>query len=132
MRKKYTDEQRAQVVQMYLEGKSVSEIASEAGIPSGSMSGILRAAGVKQGRYTPRNERIVQKEVKKCHLCHSQNEEYFNFCWNCGADLRSEEDLLLDEVRALRSFIVHLPGDMASKADCITQNLISYLKGRKQ
>ena len=120
-RKVYTKETKAKIAQMIAEGKKRTEISAELGVPMGSLGRMV--AEIKNASKSPK---------KKCPKCGVESELHFNFCWKCGADLRSEGELLIEEVKRLRGYIAHLPAEMATSADIITKRVIAYLREHKE
>lgn len=117
--RKYTDEQVNRCIEMYKAGEKVEFIARETGISRGSIAGIVKLHGAQPRR--------TRSKRKICKSCGTILDHRANFCSNCGASLKTREELLLDDVKTLRGLCMHLPEAMRLKAEEITKKIACYI-----
>lgn len=110
-----TQEQKQKIYDLYDGGLTVYKyIAQEVGVSDTSVGRIIR------GRHTD--------TTRICPKCLHESGTGARFCYWCGNDIRSKEELLLLNVEKLRGMIVHLPENVRAEFDGITREIMGYLK----
>jgi hypothetical protein len=102
--RKYSDEQRKKVIEMYVQGIPVREIANKMEIPGPSISAIVNRAGLPLRRPKV-NKRILQF---------------------CGTDIRSEKDLTVEALQKLLYVILALPQGIEIQLATQSQRILIY------
>lgn len=125
--RKYTDEQKNKIIEMYMQGIPTADISNKMGIPRPSISAIVRKEGVPLRR--PKGN----KRILKCHNCKQViSISGAKFCPFCGTDIRSEKDLTVEALQNLLYVILALPqGDRDTARDTITKAINLLTKERE-
>ena len=114
-------------VEMYKNGYPLQEIADEVHLDKSYISKLARKAGCAP-RVNKSSHKKTKSSKKRCPKCHHMYTSDSNFCSNCGADVRTQEKLLIVEIEWLRANICWLRDDDDKKrADTLTRNLLKYL-----
>lgn len=82
--------------------------------------------------YHVSNLKQKNRDKKVCPICKKKMDCDANYCSRCGADIRSERDILIESIGTLRALLIHLPENARAKADDITKNILNYLKKGSQ
>ena len=115
MGKRITGEQIKRIYELYDGGMTVYlHIAKEVGISDATVGKIIK-------------ERKAST-AKICTKCLHESGTGARFCFWCGNDIRSKEELLLLKVEKLRGMIVHLPENVRADFDADTREIMDYLK----
>lgn len=110
-----TQEQKQKIYDLYDGGMTVYKyIAQEVGVSDSTVGRIIKA------RYPD--------TVKICPKCNRESGREARYCYYCGSDIRSKEELLLLRVQELRGLIVHLPENTRGEFDAATREIMGYLK----
>lgn len=115
MGKRVTEEQKKRVYELYDGGMTVYlHIAKEVGISDATVGKIIK-------------ERKASV-AKICTKCLHESARAARYCYYCGNDIRSREELLAISCEKLRGMIVHLHENVRAEFDGITRELMGYLK----
>lgn len=126
MKKIYSDEMIKTVMEEIRAGLTRAEISEKYTIPIGSLAHIIT-----KERKQERKE--AEAKIRRCPYCKTKIEKpEMKFCWNCGADIRSEEQLLLKELETLRGILASFPVAHADEGIKICVKIEDYLKGRAE
>lgn len=120
-----TNETKQQILEAYAD-KSIKtrEIVKKYHVSGATMTAIAKEAGVELRR--PR------KNFKKCPKCHRTAEKNnANFCYFCGADIRSEGDILITRLQSLIGMLQPLTGSDRDEARDIINDAIKYVRMKK-
>lgn len=110
-----TQEQKQKIYELYDSGMTVYlHIAKEVGVSDSTVGKIIRERNASS--------------VKICPKCLHESGREARYCFYCGNDIRSKEELLLLNVEKLRGMIVHLPENVRAEFDGITREIMGYLK----
>ena len=110
-----TQEQKQKIYELYDGGMTVYlHIAKEVGVSDSTVGKIIK------GRYSD--------AVKICPKCLHESGREARYCYYCGNDIRSREELLAIGCEKLRGMIVHLPENVRAEFDGITREIMGYLK----
>lgn len=124
MKKIYSDEMIKTVMEEIRAGLTRAEISEKYAIPIGSLAHII-------AKEQKRERKEVEAKIRYCPHCKTKIEKpEMKFCWNCGADIRSEEQLLLKELETLRGILASFPVAHADEGIKICVKIEDYLKGR--
>ena len=128
MKKIYSDEMIKTVMEERQAGLTRAEISEKYAIPIGSLSNIITKEQKRE-----RKEAEAKAKIRYCPHCKTKIEKpEMKFCWNCGADIRSEEQLLLKELETLRGILASFPVAHADEGIKICVKIEDYLKGRAE
>ena len=124
MNKKYTDDLRKEVVQMYTEGKQYKEIIAQMGVTSSTINNILRSAKIER-----RKTRQTSAKVKTCILCHRQIPiKDAKFCPYCGTLAMTEKEQLIEKVKWLFGLATFLPETSRDEYHSVLSKVVEELK----
>ena len=115
--RKLTAEQIEEIKALRAQGHTTGELSSAFGVAASVIS------------YHTNSSK--KKDDKVCPVCKKKMDGEANYCSRCGADIRDERDVLIEQIVTLRGLIVHLPENARSKADAITKDVVAYLKKQK-
>ena len=122
MNKKYTDEIINAIAADSAIGFTRKELSLKYGIPIGTVSTIITKANKKA-------KAEAEAKIRRCPHCGTALENpAMKYCWNCGQDVRSEEQLLLNDVKALLNILSAFPSSQAEDGIRIALKLEKYLK----
>ena len=126
MKKIYSDEMIKTVMEERQAGLTRDEISEKYSIPIGSLANII-------AKEQKRERKEAEAKIRYCPHCKAKIEKpEMKFCWNCGADIRSEEQLLLKELETLRGILASFPVVHADEGIKICVKIEDYLKGRAE
>ena len=126
MKKIYSDEMIKTVMEEIRAGLTRAEISEKYTIPIGSLAHIIT-------KERKRETKEAETKIRYCPHCKTKIEKpEMKFCWNCGADIRSEEQLLLKELETLRGILASFPVTHADEGIKICVKIEDYLKGRAE
>ena len=126
MKKIYSDEMIKTVMEERQAGLTRAEISEKYAIPIGSLANII-------AKEQKRERKEAETKIRHCPHCKTKIEKpEMKFCWNCGADIRSEEQLLLKELETLRGILASFPVTHADEGIKICVKIEDYLKGRAE
>ena len=118
---KLTEEQEKQLVADYTaKNRSTKEIASEYGVSRSAVSTIVKRRGGELRR--PKG-----KAVKCCNCYRKIDVLGAKFCPYCGADIRTEKDLIKEKINKLFSLLNLLPENQRDPAQSIVKEIINYI-----
>lgn len=122
MNKKYTDEIINSIAADFAIGFTIKELSEKYSIPKGSIASIVTKVNKKA-------KAEAEAKIRRCPHCGTALENpAMKFCWNCGQDVRSEEQLLLNDVKALLNILSAFPSCQAEDGIRIALKLEEYLK----
>lgn len=122
MAKKYSEEIINSIIKDNRMGFGRNELSRKYGIPIGTVSTIITNANKKA-------KAEAEAKIRRCPHCGTALENpAMKFCWNCGQDVRSEEQLLLNDVKALLNILSAFPSCQAEDGIRIALKLEEYLK----
>jgi predicted RNA-binding Zn-ribbon protein involved in translation (DUF1610 family) len=108
-------EQKQKIYDLYDSGMTVYlHIAKEVGVSDSTVGKIIKSRNAATSKICPNCKRESGREAR--------------FCFFCGNDIRSREELLLLRVQSLRGMIVHLPENARADFDATTREIMGYLK----
>lgn len=107
------------IVELYKEGEKAQSIQKELSITGSVMYGVLKKYGIELRRpaasLAKQNSKVSKKKGKtrRCPVCKANsNPANARFCCMCGADIRSEADIVSDKLdKAMTVCIKLLPAN---------------------
>ena len=124
MDKKYTDEQKNEVIRLYKEGRTYKEIIAQMGVASLAINNILCSAKVER-----RINRLTSAKVKTCILCHRQIPiKDAKFCPYCGTLAMTEKEQLIEKVKWLFGLATFLPETSRDEYHSVVSKVVEELK----
>ena len=125
-RARTTREEIDTIVEGYKSGVTIREISELTGKCQQTIANILDKEGVRSIKH-----REVKKNVSevKCPNCRATGHyKGAKFCYKCGADVRTEADILRERLGKLVSDFVYLPDSIRDNAYVVVQDAIEYLR----
>ena len=124
----YTTEQREEVLELYNLGVRYEEITEKTGVGRGTITNWAKKAGLPL-RHP---KKCKEYKVKKCSYCGEPLDGKFKFCPYCGKDVRSEEDILIEELSTLCGAISLLPEGERDTARNTINEVKAYIRSVKK
>lgn len=125
-RNMFTQEQINEILRMYKEGTSLTEIATLFGTTNSHVSYIANSNGLRR--------RTVHKfsktgGAKKCPKCHKEiSIKGARFCPFCATDIRSSRDIAVEKLYAIRKMVMLLPENCRNEFEEATNMAIKELE----
>lgn len=121
-----TREEIDHIVEAYKSGMSLTEIAENTGKVKQTICNILDKEGV---RAIQRRTTVEKVSDVKCPNCRATGHyKGAKFCYKCGADIRTEADILRERLGMLVADFVYLPDSIRDNAYVVIQETIDYLR----
>lgn len=121
-----TPEQTEFIINAYKEGVEIKDIAESVGKTAVSIRRCLDREGVRE--MVPRKTKTKVSDVK-CPNCRATGHyKGAKFCYKCGADIRTEADILREKLGKLVADFVYLPDSVRDNAYSVVQETIDYLR----
>lgn len=132
-RRVFTEEEKKRIVSDYLTSHiPVKEVRERNGISGKQLNEILVEAGVEfrlPSAHHAKKRTTAAPKIKTCPKCRRRiNLKDARFCPYCATDIRSEADILIEEVQTLYSYTRFLPADIADRAGETIIKVMDYLK----
>ena len=125
-RKMFTQEQINEILRMYKEGTSLTEIATLFGTTNSHISYIANSNGLR--RQTAHNF-AKTKSTKRCPKCHKDIDiKGARFCPFCATDIRSSRDIAVEKLYAIRKMVILLPENCRNEFEEATNMAIKELQ----
>ncbi len=121
-----TEEQAAYIIEGYKEGMSIKDLAESTGKTEVTIRRFLDREGVRI--IIPRGAKAKVSEVI-CPNCRAKGHyKGAKFCYKCGADIRTESDILREKLGKLVADFEFLPESIRDNAYRVVQDAIDYLR----
>lgn len=119
-----------QAITMYVSGVSPKEIREKLNISNGSLYNVLQKNGIELRR--PQGSKDTKSKTKKCPICKAHNNPLnAKFCCMCGADIRSEIDIVIQKLdKSMTTCIKLLPTNAQADVIDAMQRAIVELRKR--
>lgn len=127
MKRFYTKKQKEKTIELYAAGVPVAEIAGQTGVSKSSVSRIAVSAGLKL--RTPKKKK---GQTKKCAFCGATVDSNFRFCPYCGRDVRSEDEIIIEQLHSLYDLLSLLPEGSRDEAQNVINKAVAYIGGAKK
>lgn len=121
-----TQEEISYIVASYKNGAAIQEIADSLGKHRQTVANVLDREGVRA---------IKHKDIKSnvseviCPNCRAKGHyKGAKFCYKCGADIRTEADILRERLGKLVGDFQFLPESIRDNAYAVVQDTIDYLR----
>lgn len=104
-----TNEQKQEILALYAD-KSVKthDIVAKYHLSGNALTKIITEGGGKLRR--PRAALAYKHKIHKCPKCGEKIDVVgARFCYNCGCDIRTERDLIIESLKKLRELTETLP-----------------------
>ena len=127
MNSRYTSqEQINEIVEAYKGGMEIKELSEVTGKSHQTIRNILEREGIRKV-----NHRKTEAKVSEviCPTCRAKGHyKGAKFCYKCGADIRTEADILRERLGKLVSDFQFLPDSVRDNAYAVVQDAIVYLR----
>ena len=121
-----TPEQTEFIISAYKDGVKIKDIAETVGKTEPSIRRLLDREGVRT--MAPRKSVTKTSEVI-CSNCRAKGHyKGAKFCYKCGADIRTEADILRERLGKLVGDFTFLPDSIRDNAYAVVQDTIDYLR----
>lgn len=118
MSNKYSNEMWVELYHDHENGMSRRQLAEKYNLPLGTVATHLTSMRKK-----------AQPAKRVCSHCGTIiDSPAMKFCWNCGADVRTEETLLLVDVKELMSILSTIPSSQVDRGMQIVLKIKEYLE----
>ena len=115
---KYSKEIKNAIAKDYISGLTKKELSEKYDVDVSTVANIITKVNKK-----------TKDKIRYCPHCGTALENpAMKYCWNCGQDVRSEEKLLLNDVKALLNILSAFPSSQAEDGIQIALKLEEYLK----
>ena len=122
--KKYTDEQKNEVIRLYKEGRTYRQIATEVHLTQSTVNNILYNAKVER-----RINQQTAAKVKTCIACHRKiTLKDAKFCPYCGTLAMTEKEQLIEKVKWLFGLATFLPESSRDEYHAVLSKVVEELK----
>ena len=127
MNSRYTSqEQIKEIVEAYKGGMKVEDIAESIGKSHQTIRNILDREGV---RIMKKKTSTTKVSEVVCPTCRAKGHyKGAKFCYKCGADIRTEADILRERLGKLVGDFQFLPDSIRDNAYMVVQDAIDYLR----
>ncbi len=124
MQKRTTREEIDYIVEAYKSGMKIRDIARNVGKCDQTISNILDKEGV-----CAIQRRVAKTSEVTCPNCRATGHyKGAKFCYKCGADIRTEADILRERLGKLVADFQFLPDSIRDNAYIVVQETIDYLR----
>lgn len=124
-RKIFTQEQINEILRMYKEGTSLTEIATLFGTTNSHISYIANSNGLR--RQTA-HKFSKTGGVKNCPKCHKEiGIKGARFCPFCATDIRSTKEIAIEKLASIRKMVMLLPENCRAEFEEATNMAIKEL-----
>ena len=124
-RKMFTQEQINEILRMYKEGTSLTEIATLFDTTNSHISYIANSNGL---RRQAAHKFSKTGGVKKCPKCHKEIDiKGARFCPFCATDIRSSAEIAVEKLYAIRKMVMLLPENCRNEFEEATNMAIKEL-----
>lgn len=123
---KYSEEFKQAVIDRYVAGEEASELGKEFGIHNQTIFNWIADAGVELHSNRKSNKKSKQRV---CHKCgNTEHNGKAMYCCMCGARLKSDADLLIDEIEYIADMTQFFPASTRDKVIATVNKTIAYIK----
>lgn len=121
-----TREEIDYIVEAFKNGVKIQDIAKDTGKAAQTIRNILDKEGV---RAIGKREIVAKMSDVKCPNCRATGHyKGAKFCYKCGADIRTEADILRERLGKLVGDFQFLPESVRDNAYTVIQDTIDYLR----
>lgn len=118
------------IVEKYVAGEKAQQIQIDLGVSGATMYDVLRKNNVeprRKGNYPKGGYQKKKAKTRRCPHCKANNNPAgAKFCCMCGADIRSEADIVLEKLdKAMTICIRFLPTNL-------TEEVVDAMRQAKQ
>ena len=125
-RKMFTQEQINEILRMYKEGTSLTEIATLFGTTNSHISYIANSNGLR--RQTA-HKFSKAGGMKNCPKCHKEiGIKGARFCPFCATDIRSTKEIAIEKLVSIRKMVMLLPENCRAEFEEATNMAIKELQ----
>ena len=124
-RKMFTQEQINEILRMYKEGTSLTEIATLFGTTNSHISYIANSNGLRRQTAHKFSKQGGEKNCPKCHK--KIDIKGARFCPFCGTDIRSTKEIAIEKLVSIRKMVMLLPENCRAEFEEATNMAIKEL-----
>lgn len=119
------------IIQASKEGEKPQAIAKALEMPSSSVYNILERYGLHERKPGKKKTKKPVAKVK-CPKCGATGHPTgARFCFKCGADIRTEGDILIEQMTDMYDVINMLPAVQADKLIALINTTTDYIRRHK-
>lgn len=128
--RKFTEEIKMELVERYAEGERMKDLCAEYKVDLSAAYKWLKAYGVDcQNPHKTHKGNGRRSSKRTCPKCgNADNNVKAQYCYICGAKLKTEAELLIDELSWMRGLTQYLPQAMRDRALLTINKSINYIK----
>ena len=124
-RKTFTQEQTNEILRMYKEGTSLTEIATLFGTTNSHISYIANSNGLRKQTAHKFSKAGGMKNRPKCHK--EIGIKGARFCPFCATDIRSTKEIAIEKLVSIRKMVMLLPENCRAEFEEATNMAIKEL-----
>jgi hypothetical protein len=123
-------ERDSKIIELYGKGKNGLEISKEVGVCNQTVYNVLARYGLHEAKKRKKRNTAGNVNYKKCPVCKaSNNPKEAKFCCMCGADIRCEADILVEELNeSLKICCSLLPGKANEEVRDALLKAVKYIE----
>lgn len=121
-----TAEETKQIVEAYKGGMSLKDIADNIGKHRQTIINVLEREGIRKIEHRKTAAKVSEVICPNCRA--KGHYKGAKFCYKCGADVRTESDILREKLGKLISDFQFLPESVRDNACIVVQDTIDYLR----
>lgn len=128
--RKFTEEIKMELVERYADGERMKDLCAEYKVDITTAYKWLKAYGVEcqmpHKQHKVNGKRSTKRTCPKCG--NADNNTKAQFCYLCGAKLKTETEMLIDELSHIRGLTQYLPQAMRDRVLIAVNKTINYIK----
>ena len=118
------DRQKKELLDRYLNGEKMKDLSAEYGADLSACYKWLKQAGLKTKKNM--GKRVTKKVCWKCG--NKDNSSNALFCCMCGAKLKTEADLMIDDLHYIAELTQFLPQSTRDRVIETVNRTMNYIK----
>lgn len=119
----FTEQEKQEIKRLYEAGqKTLAEISRQFNTSDFTIRKVAKEMGCAQRKPRKRRLKCCQKCGKKAAVHNAR------YCWNCGADMRSEGDILIEKISKISSRVMLVPENARDDFLSVLQGCKEYIK----
>ena len=124
--KKMTRDEIDIIIESYKSGTKIQDIADGLERNRQTIINVLEREGVRSVKHREGKKNVSEVKCPNCRA--TGHYKGAKFCYKCGADIRTEADILRERLGKLVADFVYLPDSIRDNAYSVVQDAIDYLR----
>lgn len=123
-----SNEEKQELIDRYKNGENIKDLCAEYDIDLSTGYMWLRKAGVSTKRKM--GKRVAKKVCRKCG--HAESNPKACFCSMCGSKMKTEADLLIDDLHYIAELTQFLPQSTRDKTIATVNKTVAYIRAAEK